>query len=873
MPGLLGSAHVIDTGLSSHRSELGAPSGAVPFPSESRIAPPSAIAGRRAGVLLALFAASGCAALIYQVVWFQLLSFVIGASALSLGVLFPTYLGGLCIGSLLLPRYVSRKAHPLRVLGALELAIGALGVVALYAIPLLGGIYSAWVGTGSAGLALRLLVAALALLPATILMGATLPAVAPWTETDGDGAARLGRLYAANIAGAVAGCVLAGFYLLRVHDARVATFVGVALDVAVGLACFGLAATSTSPHAATSASTATISATPTTRLAATSRVTRAQSTVSGAWPILVAAALSGMTALSAEILWTRNLSLLFGATVYAFAVILAVFLLGLGAGSAAGAAIGRRIDARRALAWCQLALCAAIAWGAFAIARALPYWPLDVTLLSTATLTLELDLLRAAFAILPAALLWGASFPLALAASRSARAPRARDSRRDVAALYAANTAGAIVGALTTSFALIPALGSARTQQVSIIVAAGAALLLLVTDRRGAAAVGRTRTPVFDARIAAFGAVSLAAALALAWSVPPLPPALVAYGRFLPTRGQDANVVYVGEGVAASIAVTREPSGIVTYHNAGKTQASTYPQDLRLQRMLGHLATLIPERPRSVLVIGLGAGITAGAASIDPAVERVVVAEIEPLVPNVARDYFATPNHGVVTNPKVQIRVDDGRHVLATAREKFDAITSDPLDPWVKGAAALYTREFWELCKSRLNDDGVVTAFLQLYETTGDAVKSEVATFFSAFPHGALFVNTVNGRGYDAVLVGRKNDAPIDVDLVERRLAEPSYERVARSLRDVGFSSALDLLGTYAGGAADMSGWLRTAAVNTDRGLRLQYLAADGLNVQQADDLYRQIVAHGARFPERTFVGSPIAIEGLRQRIRLRGDY
>jgi spermidine synthase len=368
-------------------------------------------------------------------------------------------------------------------------------------------------------------------------------------------------------------------------------------------------------------------------------------------------------------------------------------------------------------------------------------------------------------------------------------------------------------------------------------------------------------------------AVSLAAALVLAWSVPPLPPALVAYGRFLPTRGQDANVVYVGEGVASSIAVAREPSGIVTYHNAGKTQASTYPQDMRLQRMLGHLATLIPKRPRSVLVIGLGAGITAGAASIDPAVERVVVAEIEPLVRKVAKDYFAEANHGVVSSAKVEIRVDDGRHVLATAREKFDSITSDPLDPWVKGAAALYTREFWELCKSRLNDDGVVTAFVQLYETTEGAAKSEIATFFSAFPHGVLFVNTVNGRGYDAVLVGRANDAPIDVDLIEQRLDEPSYERVARSLREVGFDSALDLLGTYAGGAADMSGWLRKAALNTDRGLRLQYLAADGLNVQRADDLYRQIITRGGRFPERTFIGSPIAIEGLRQRLRLRGDY
>ena len=869
-PDSLGSVYAIDTGLasSSHRSELGAPARATPFLAEPLLGTPTVTAERRVGrALLVLFAASGCAALIYQVVWFQLLSFAIGASALSLGVLLPTYLGGLCIGSLLLPRYISRTAHPLRVLGALELTVGALGIVALFAIPALGNVYSAWAGTGATGLALRLLVAALALLPATILMGATLPAAAPWLDPSRDSTARLGQLYAANTAGAVVGCLAAGLYLLRMHDVRVATFAAVALDVAVGLACFALAAATTFSATRADAPRGTIAF-------------RGLS-----WPVLVATALSGFTALSAEILWTRNLSLLFGGTVYAFAVILAVFLLGLGAGSTAGAALGRRLDARRALAWCQLALCAAIAWGAYAIARALPYWPLDVTLPSTAALTLALDVLRAALAILPAALLWGASFPLALAASAAAQVGSAlaasaaaqaggalaaateRDSRRLVGVLYAANTAGTIAGALATSFVLIPALGSTRAQQLSILVAAGAAVLLFATDRRKPNGdLRRAR----HSRIVRVSALALAAALALAWSVPALPPALVAYGRFLPTRGQDANVVYVGEGIAASIAVTLEPSGIVTYHNAGKTQASTYPQDMRLQRMLGHLATLIPERPRSVLVIGLGAGITAGAASIDPAVEHVVVAEIEPLVPKVAKEYFAEPNHGVVTNPKVDIRVDDGRHLLATTRETFDAITSDPLDPWVKGAAALYTREFWELCKSRLNDGGVVTAFLQLYETTEDAARSEIATFFSAFPHGALFVNTVNGRGYDAVLVARTNDAPIDVDLVEARLAEPSYERVARSLREVGFESGLDLLGTYAGGAADMSSWLRSAALNTDRGLRLQYLAADGLNVQRADDLYRQIVARGVRFPEHTFVGSPLALQELRQRLRLR---
>src|SRR5262249_29323673 len=209
MRGLFTERHSIATSRASSRPDpqVGGPSSEVSFPSESSLRARSPVLERRIGrALLVLFAASGCAALIYQVVWFQLLSFAIGASALSLGVLLPTYLGGLCIGSLLLPRYVSRNAHPLRVFGALEIAVGGLGLVGLDAIPALGGICSAWVGTGAASLSLRLLVAALALLPATILIGATLPAVASWVKADANGAARLGRLYAANIAGAVSGC-------------------------------------------------------------------------------------------------------------------------------------------------------------------------------------------------------------------------------------------------------------------------------------------------------------------------------------------------------------------------------------------------------------------------------------------------------------------------------------------------------------------------------------------------------------------------------------------------------------------------------------------------------------------------------------------
>ena len=174
--------------------------------------------------------------------------------------------------------------------------------------------------------------------------------------------------------------------------------------------------------------------------------------------------------------------------------------------------------------------------------------------------------------------------------------------------------------------------------------------------------------------------------------------------------GAQTNIIYVGEGLNAFVAVSATSSGVRNYHNAGKVQASSEPQDMRLQRMLGHFTTLIPKTPTNALVIGCGAGVTAGAVSIDPDVERMTIAEIEPLVPASVAKYFGEHNYNVVTQPaRVTVHIDDARHFLLTTDEKFDAITSDPLDPWVKGAATLYTREFFELVKRQLNPGGVVT--------------------------------------------------------------------------------------------------------------------------------------------------------------------
>jgi spermidine synthase len=790
--------------------------------------------------LLLLFVGSGCAALIYEIVWFQLLQLVIGSSAVSLGVLLGTFMGGMCLGSLLLPRFVGVEQHPLRIYAYLEFGIGACALVILFGMPLFSAAYTAVGTTGITGLTLRGVAAAICLLPPTLMMGATLPAISRWVKSTPEGMSWLGFFYGGNIAGGVLGCLLAGFYLLRVHDMAIATYAAVVLNILVGAIAIALARRTTYEQA----------------LEERGRIERA----GGAWAIYVAIALSGLTALASEVLWTRSLSLLFGATTYTFSLILAVFLFGLGIGSSIGSSIaGRTARPRLALGWCQLLLCAAMAWTSFMVTDSLPYWPINPSINTTSQkiwYTFQLDFVRAMWAMLPAAILWGASFPLALASVAEGR----RDPARLVGGVYAANTVGAIIGAVGGSLLLTIWLGSQKSQQAMIVISAISALLVL-----DAALV---ETDAKKGRLRLAGTLMLAAAMAaavlLARTVHGVPGDLVAYGRYAAVRAGEGDIIYVGEGWNASVAVTRLSNGVLNYHNAGKVQASSEPQDMRLQRMLGHLTTLIPKSPTNALVIGCGAGVTAGAVSIDPAVTKLTIAEIEPLVPSVVSKYFSEHNFSVVTNPKTHVHIDDARHYLMTTTEKFDAITSDPLDPWVKGAAMLYSREFFETVKKRLNPGGVVTLFVQLYESNTEAVKSEVATFLEAFPNGMIFGNTNEGAGYDMVLLGQVEPTVINLDEVQEKLSRPEYQPIAQSLAEIGMYNVIDLFANFAGNKQQLAPWLADATINRDRNLKLQYLAGLGVHLYQSDVIYADMLRY-ADYPQGTFTGSDGMLAQLQQ--------
>src|ERR1043166_7224121 len=409
-------------------------------------------------VVLCFFIGSGFAALVYEIVWFQLLELVIGSTAVSLAVLLGTFMGGMCLGSLAFARLVPASRHPLKVYAAIEAGIGVLAVLVLYLLPPAADLYAGIGAQGAAGIAVRALLCAAFLLAPTGLMGATLPCAARFIERTPRGVSWLGILYTGNLAGAVVGCLLAGFYLLRLHDMATANFVAVAVNaLCAALALLVAAVASYRPSLAPPADRAPLR----TEAAA----------------IYLTIALSGLTALGAQVVWTRLLSLLLGPSVYTFSIILAVFLLGLGLGSSVGSALAR--GPRNPLAmlgWCQLWLVGAIAWAVFSVDAWLPYWPIYPVLNPHPWLTFQVDLARALWAVLPAACLWGASFPLALAAA----APRHVDSGRTVGAVYAANTVGAIIGGVAFSIVVIPAIGTHWAQRLLLAVAGVAVRVVLL---------------------------------------------------------------------------------------------------------------------------------------------------------------------------------------------------------------------------------------------------------------------------------------------------------------------------------------------------------------------------------------------------------
>jgi spermidine synthase len=686
---------------------------------------------------------SGAAGLVYQVTWVRLLGLTFGVTIYAISTVLAAFMAGLAIGSVLGGRVADSTRHPLRVYGVVELAIGLTALASPWALTGLQEVYrgvAAWADPGQAALiagTVRTLLAFAVLLVPTALMGASLPlavrGVRRQAEQRADSQA-MGMLYAFNTLGALIGTLAAGFVLIG----------SVGMSGAIALAALANAT------AGVSGLVLDRRARPTTAPAVPSE--QAEETVAPrvARVVFVAFAFSGAVSFAYEVVWSRILAILFDSTIYGFVLMLATVLLGIAVGSAIAGWCVPRLQTRTvglSFGWLEVGVGLAAVFSLAAFGGVHTFLMGMRDLLSTEPLLMAA---QCVLTVLPAALLLGATFPVA---ARLWAAGSDRLGER-LGGIYAGNVAGAIVGSLVGGFVLVPLLG------------AHASLLLLAAVN---VLIGAWLLLELDHRLMA----ALAAALGLA---------LVGWGATRPAvhtlvfgqRHPDQELLWYQEGLESTVSVARDiPSGTQILYTNSLGQSSDAPDIVRHHQRIGHLGALLAPRLERVLVIGLGVGSTAGAVA-QHADSGVEIVELSPAVAPGARMFDHT-NGALLLRPNVGLAIDDGRNHLLRARQPYDLVVADIIHPYNAGGNNLYSVEYFKLVSRALAPDGLMVQWVPLEDA--DAHRLIVRTFLEAFPNATLWLST-------DVLVGSNQPLAIDRERLNQRLADPGAQQ---TLNDVGF--------------------------------------------------------------------------------------
>lgn len=758
-------------------------------------------------LVTALFVVSGLVGLAYEVVWVRALGLLVGNSLWAAIAVIAAYMGGMAVGSLLVARWAARLRHHLRFYAAAE-AIAA--VAALSTAPVLAGLTRltarmlgeeplAHLGVG---LVMRFLVAWLFLALPTIAMGATLPLLVARVAGPARLLGSVSTLYAANTFGAVAGVALAGFVGLPNLGETGTLSAAASLGLAVGLVA--LLAERCVPPA--EAMEPVESARP-----------------RSAWLLFPAA--FGFVALAAELVWTRLLQLNLGSRVYAFVIILAVYLLGI----AGGAVLGRlgRTEPRRTLAAWEVMLGVALlvqipvfahfsdllAWLAVHFPLA-TFAHLQVALAGTVALVL-----------LPATIAFGASFPLAVAAF-----PAGRQPGYSTGVVAAANTAGAILGTIAAPLVVVPLVGTQRALMCLGIVSLVAAGLL------------------WSGRVLRAGAVAVAIAAAAVALI--VPPDTVLRGAEAVSGG---TLEVLRESATATIVVRQHTDARGSWRSLelnGVNVAGTSSELWAVQRLQGHLPLLLHAAPERVLHIGFGSGGTAWAVAQHP-VKEIVIAEISPEVLEVSDSVFGDINHGVLRDPRVKVLLNDGRNVLLASKRRFDVILSDSIHPVYAGNSTLYTKEYFELCRDHLTDAGVISMWLPMYSLADSSFLGILRAFFEVFPGAALWYDPIVLNEF-TVVTGTRRGGPL------RLRWEPlSDPKLAPTLAEAGVQSPGALAAMLLLGPTEMRPLLEEILPHVDDFPEVEYRSGRLLDRDRAWlENFRTVYA--ARTRNNPFAGLPV---------------
>ncbi|MBI1851737.1 MAG: fused MFS/spermidine synthase [Planctomycetes bacterium] len=797
-------------------------------------------------LIFVLFFLSGTSALVYEVVWTRMLGRIMGNSVWSITTVLTAFMGGLAIGSYVAGRVVDRVQDARKVLRAYGWLEGAIGLYCL-AIPLIErGVEPVYrliyqnLNTGTSGSfyafsLVRFVVGGLLLVLPTTLMGATLPILSRYFVDRFDKlGSTVGRLYAVNTFGAVAGAFVSGFVLVRALGEQGTIFAAVAVNLVIAATILAVskpaaAALESRARAAAKATSLASAAAPTTAAAEPTLRTRPQ-----VLALLVAFGLAGGASMIYQVAWTRLISLVIGSTVYAFSLMVTAFILGLAIG---GSLFSTFIDKRKNLLVLLATVEALIALSAMAligILGELPLYVVDtINHFGSDFWTLQTVFFGGIFLlILVPTVMMGGAFPIVSKIYTRSLA----DVGRSVGTVYSFNTLGSIIGAFVAGFVLIPNehLRLQGTLEVGIAVNVLVAVIaLLLSFQRYP-----IRPYVFVPAAIAIGAFFL---LAL---VKPWTPEVITSGAYVYAAKykDDIEVMrqisgeidqsksdhellrtqlllpfteYYKEGVSATVAVRRDPDhGHIFLSINGKTDASN-DADMLTQVLAGHLPMLFHGSAKDVCVVGLGSGVTLGSVLQYP-VERVDSVEISPEVYEGAK-VFANDNHHALDDPRVRQLVEDGRNHLNLTNRTYDVIASEPSNPWISGIGALFTRQFFEICRDHLNAGGVMCQWTNTYDMLPDEFRMVLGTFRSVFTHVTLWESVVGG---DYLVVGSMDEKPIDLSKFTERMADA---KVASDLGRVGIKNSFDLLARFVMGGEDLERYSAAAPIHTDDNNRLEF--------------------------------------------------
>lgn len=741
-------------------------------------------------LLAALFFLSGASALIYQVLWLRLLGLVFGVTVYAASAVWAAFMTGLAIGSVAGGRTADRVARPLVWLGAAEALIGLTALATPFALDRLQHVYALVHPALDSSLlsltAVRLALSFAVLIVPAALMGATLPLIVKSSllrEGPAGGIGRLGDrvgvLYATNTAGAIAGSLSAGLFLIPAIGMQSSFLAAAALNLLVAVIATAAGWHLTAPRPSAIAA-------PTPPLAPPAAAPAVVSSDPRLLVVLAVFTLSGFISLALEVVWFRVLTLFLRPTVYGYAMMLAAVLGGIAIGSAIAARWLRRRPARdwlMTLGWLE----AGIAVLTMASLMTLPALPQLVTFLAPAVAAMIGDYaayqaIVSAAVILPAMLLFGVAFPIGLHSWTSS--VRAAGAATRLGLFYSLNVAGAIAGSLVAGFLLLPGVGT--------LAATRALAAASLVSAYGLFAVARRSVPT---RLAA--ALATTCAFTLAWLAVPDP-----FAAFLAQRYPGQTIVWQREAVQATVSVHQEPSGGYTLNVSGNHQASTSGHTPRIHQRIGNLPMAVHPNARRALVIGLGGGATAGAVSRHSGVS-VDVVELSREVAQAADRFFRPINFDVLRNPAVTLHVDDGRNYLLLTTKRYDVVTADVILPIHAGSGNLYSRQYFTLVRQALAPGGMV---LQWVAGTEAEYKLIMRTFLSVFPEATLW-------GDGSLMLGSVEPLQLRQADFEWKLDVPGRREMLASL---GVESFDDLRRLYLAGPAQMRRYVGDGPVLTD---------------------------------------------------------